>query len=299
MEMSLEESVQKVKSIKLIRFIFYPIIILRRVSLRIFKHRHVYYSELFSNVTEGSLVVKIKDVAGNFEIDARSEILQRILIRKGFEPETVLSIKRNVNIDKDAINVGANVGIFTVLLANLINEDRKVLAVEPTPLAFEYLTKNVNRNKLENKVVFYNGLCVDKKGTYTLNVIRGMEEFSSLGESNFQSIFNKPIEEIEVEGETMDNLVINNNFSYKINPGTIVIDVEGAEMNVLKGAKSIIGKFRPIIILEIHGDLLEKQGSSSKEVINYLLNEEYSVCNLTGRKIKHPFTGNIIAKPMA
>lgn len=297
MNISLEKTAQKVAANKLIRFICYPIIILRRIILRIIKWRYFFYSNLFSNVTEGSLVVEIKDVAGDFEIDVRSEILQRILMRKGFEPKTVLSIKKNVNIDKDAINVGANVGIFTVLLANLLNTDRKVLAVEPTPWAFEYLTRNVNRNKLENKVVFYNGLCVDKKGKYTLNVIRGMEEFSSLGKSTFQSIFNKPIEEIEVEGETIDNLVINNNFSHIICPGTIVIDVEGAEMKVLKGAKSIIGQFKPIIILEVHGDLLEKQNSSSKEVINFLLNEGYSVCNLAGGKIKHPFTGNVIAKP--
>ena len=266
--------------------------------MRIIKWRHFFYSKLFSNVTEGSLVVKINGVGGNFEIDARSEILQRILLSKGFEPETALAIKRNVNMNKDAINIGANIGIFTVLLANLINNDRKVLAVEPTPLAFNYLTKNVNRNKLDNKVVFYNGLCVEKTGKYTLNVIRGMEEFSSIGESSFQSIFDKPIEQIEVDGDTIDNLVLHNIFEPLLNPGTIVIDVEGAEMRVLRGAKSILGRFKPIIILEVHGDLLEKQNSSSKEVINYLLHEGYSVSNLTGGKINHPFTGNVLAKPI-
>jgi len=291
-------NIQKiVKTNGLFRFIFYPIIIIRRGVLRIINLRYFNYRKLFSNVTEGSLVVKIEDVGGDFEIDARSEILQRILLSKGFEPETASAIKGNVNKGKDAVNIGANVGIFTVMLANLIDNDRKVLAVEPTPLAFEYLGRNVTRNKLESKVIFYNGLCVEKKGKYTLNVIRGMEEFSSIGDSYFQSIFNRPIEEIEVEGETMDNLVINNNFHYLMEPGTIVIDVEGAEMNVLKGARSTLDRFKPIIILEVHGDLLEKQNSSSEEVINYLTDAGYLVSNLTGGKIQHPFTGNIIAKP--
>ena len=63
------------------------------------------------------------DIPGIFEIDARSDILKRILIGKGYEPATISFIKKNLITDKDAINVGANIGIFTILLANLINKD--------------------------------------------------------------------------------------------------------------------------------------------------------------------------------
>jgi FkbM family methyltransferase len=285
--------ISKVRNNKLLYFIFYPIILLNRSVLKLKNWQYPYYESLFSNVTEGSLVVKIKDIPGIFEIDARSDILKIILIGKGYEPHIISLVKKNCKQDKDAINIGANIGIFTILLASLINKERKVLAIEPTPLAFEYLTSNVKRNKLDGKVILFNGLCTDKKGKYNLNIIQGKEEYSSIGESFHQSRIKEKIDNIEVEGDTINNLVT----SHNLNPGTIVIDVEGAEMKVLNGAKEVIEQFAPVIILEIHSENLIKQGSSSKEVIDFLLKLGYSICDITGNKLTHPFTGNVIATP--
>ena len=285
----------KISSLKkntLFRFLFYPFILARRIY---FRQPKKYFCELlFSNVKEGSLVVTINDIPGSFEIDARSYILQRILSTKEFEEKTVRSIKKYININKDAVNIGANVGIFSVLMAQLISETQKVLSVEPTPLAFKYLKQNIERNGVSNKILLYNGICTDKAGTYDINTIIGKEEYSSIGNSIFMEDMTESIIKIQVPGETVDNLIA----KFTLNPGLMVIDVEGAEMKVLHGAGKMLREFKPIILLELHGDILINQQSSSAEVIDFLNNLGYRITNLNvNRKIKHPFTGHILAFP--
>ena len=284
----------KVKANTLVRFVFFPIILLRRFFLKNKNRPNHYFETFFSNVKEGSLVVSVKNIFGTFEIDARSHILQRILLNKDYEPEIVSLIEENIDFDKDAINVGANIGLFTILLAKLINKERRVLAIEPTPTAFKYLTNNIKRNEKEGKVVLYNGICSDTPGEFHLNTIAGKEEYSSLGKTYLTAEMKEEIHSIAVLGETIDNLV--NKFS--LNPGMLVVDVEGAEIKVLKGAKKTLEKYRPIIISELVDEFLEMQGTSAKEVVAFLLYNKYKVYDVAGNgEIQYPFCGSIIAIP--
>jgi len=238
-------------------------------------------------------VVEIKDLPGTYEIDIRSRILRRILLEKEYEPEIVALIKQQVEAGRDAINVGANVGIFAVLLARLIKDNRKVLAVEPTPLAFGHLVNNFKRNDLSDKAIFYNGVCGDSAGQYQLNTIVGKEEFSSIGDSYMNNAYGNVIQ-IQVEGETVDSLVTKSG----LDPGLMLVDVEGAEMKVLKGAASVLKNNKPIVISELVNDFLVGQGSSSEEVVRFLEDLGYEVKSTDDDgAIRHPFTGNIIAKP--
>ncbi len=150
--------------------------------------------------------------------------MKKILLSKDYEPEIVDLILRNIDPDKDAINVGANIGLYTNFLADKISNNSRVLAVEPTPNAFKLLTDNLLRNN-NSKVVLYNGIATNVSGKYKINVVPGNEEYSSIGEIAHLSINDKDHIIIEVKGETIDNLVKKHN----LNPGIIVIDVEGAE----------------------------------------------------------------------
>lgn len=284
----LKKITTQLKANKIIRFLSWPILISRKIYIN---RKIELYKELFTNAKEGSLVVEINDFPGTYEIDIRSNILRWILLNKNYEPEIVSLVKKCLKTDKDAVNIGANVGIFTVLFASLINKDRKVLAVEPTPLAFHYLVNNLKRNNLSDKVILYNGICNDLPGGYTLNTIQGKEEYSSVGETYMNNVYGN-IVQIKVEGETVNNLICN----FNLNPGIILIDVEGAEMKVLKGALKVLEKYKPIIISELVDDFLVKQGSSSKEVIDFLKELGYNVKNIeNNQEVIYPFSGNIIA----
>lgn len=194
------------------------------------------YEDLFSNVKGGNLEVTLKNIPGVFKIDARSHILGGILLTKEYETEIVNHIHNNIDPNKDAINVGANIGLFTNLLASSISDKCKVLAIEPTPNAFKSLEDNVECNGHSSKVITYNGIATDKSGDYNINVIPGKEEYSSIGEMVHPFTKNEEHVSVEVKGETIDNLVI----KFNLTPGIIVIDVEGAEYSVLKGSVNTI-----------------------------------------------------------
>ena len=62
----------------------------------------------------------------------------------------------------------------------------------------------------------------------------------------------------------------------------IKIDVEGAEMAVLRGASSIIKEHRPLLVIELSDKYLTRQGSSVLEVIEFLRAEKYKIVDVDG-----------------
>lgn len=279
-----------VKKNRLFHVLFYPILKLRH---EYFKRRNNSFADIFTNILEGSVVVNVNNIPGKYEIDARSHILQRVLITKEYEPVIVELIKKNIEPNKDAINIGANIGLFTNLMADNINQNCKCLAIEPTPNAYKLLKGNIARNGNYNKVIVYNGIATDKPGIYKINIIQGKEEYSSIGKIVMP--FNEPQKytSVDVEGDTVDNLVK----KYNLRPGIIVIDVEGAEYSVLKGSMNTIKNFMPVIISEIVDEFLIEQNSNSKQLIELLEGFGYIIKNAENSKNKFPFTGNLIAIP--
>ena len=278
-----------IKKKNFLYLLFLPFLKIRRLYL---KPLDKPFEQIFSNVKGGNVIVGLNNIQGSFEIDARSHILKRILLSKEYEPEIVSLILKNINPSHDAINIGANIGLFTNLIANEINLNNKVLAIEPTPNAFKLLEANIEHNSNSIKTLTYNGIATDKAGDYKINTIPGNEEYSTIGKMVHQSVKNKMHLSIEVKGETIDNLVVKNN----LKPGIIVMDVEGAEFLVLTGSIETLKKYHPTIITELDDNLLSQQNFDSNQVIKFLKNLKYKITDSEGNTPNFPFSGNIIAK---
>jgi len=254
-----------------------------------------FYQDVFSDVEEGSLVVNVPEFQGSFEIDFRSHILRRVLKNKSYEPELSTLVGKYLDPTKDAIDVGANIGFFTVLMSKNIEKSKRVLAIEPTPLAFHYLQNNVIRNGMRNKVISFQGVATDKNGTYPLNIIAGKEEYSSMGRIVHSSVEGLQQTIIKVPGDTIDNLVKQN----KLVPGFMKVDTEGAEMNVFRGAKRTIEEFQPVILTELSEKMLASLGNNVDKIVNFLRDLDYALIDLKNPKkqVRSGFEGSIIALP--
>ncbi len=142
------------------------------------------------------------------------------------------------------IDIGANIGKFSIILGRRSREKIKVISIEPHPKNFKILTKNIELNKLDN-VVVVNAACSDSKGYLDLyldeadtgghSIIKG-DNFPKMG-----------VRSIRVKTEKLDNIVKRQKIE-KVN--LIKVDVEGAEATVLMGAKKILKKSHPKIIFE-------------------------------------------------
>jgi FkbM family methyltransferase len=281
----------------MVRTVLSPLNAFRRLLFVNPKHEQFErsYERLVSDVQSGSVVVKIPGYGGSFEMDIRSHIFKRLLEFKSYEPEIVQAIVERMTPDKDAIDVGANIGLFTVLFAKTVRSDRRVLAIEPSPAVLSYLRNNIERNGVINRVSIFEGVASNKEGKADLHVIGGMDEYSSLSGIVHSNVRDHKSTAVRVTAKRLDDIVKQSG----LRPGIIKLDVEGAEYLALLGAVNMIREFRPIIVSELSDELLKGFGHSSKDVLSFLQQNGYDVQPLTlgVRKIDFPYVGDVLAIP--
>ena len=142
--------------------------------------------------------------------------------------------------NKDIIDAGAFTGDTSLPLSKITN--RNVYAFEPFEGSFKLLEKNIQDNDIKNIVPIKKSLG-NINGERTLflsgNNVQGITSDSNIREYD---------SELKVEETTIDRFVEENN----LNVGFITVDVEGAEMDLLKGAINTIKTQKPILNISIY-----------------------------------------------
>lgn len=173
------------------------------------------------------------------------------------------------------IDVGAYVdGWYTLFPAVLVGNSGHVYSFEPHPEFFKRLKANIFLNKLKN-------ITLVKKGVY--DKIQSVEFYveggcSSIVKTHAESYKKISTPKITIHTTTIDEFV-NTNKIKKLN--LIKIDVEGIEMNVLKGAKKTLQKMHPNLVIEVLDNQLKLGGSSKKEVLSFLKSLGYYAYSFT------------------
>ncbi len=175
------------------------------------------------------------------------------------------------------IDVGTNYGTSLLQFANLIGGKGRVFGFEPDPTNFEICKQNIQINPFTNLYVENFGL-----GNKECDVNLVIETESNRGSSRISKNINgNEFQQIKII--RFDNWIKEKKIE-KIN--LIKIDVEGYEMEVLKGAEQSIKKFKPILFIELDDKNLKLQNSSAKELISFLINLDYNIINsLTDKKV--------------
>ena len=218
------------------------------------------------------------DFKGQFQIDARSHIFGRALLDGEYEPELVRLCAELVDPHRDAVDVGANVGLFSVLLAHHLPE-RRVLAIEPSPAVVARLQANLVRNGVADRVPVFVGAASDQPGQVELSGIPGKEEYGTIGRPAHPGIWadapdrGARIQSVSVMSQPLDALVE----EHGLTPGFIKVDVEGAENLVISGARQTLQQHRPIVLSELSDRLLRANGTTAMEVVQIFLQLDYRV----------------------
>jgi FkbM family methyltransferase len=151
------------------------------------------------------------------------------------------------------VDVGAHIGRYTIISSNHVGPEGKVVAIEANPLVFEMLNKNVKLNNLTNVVCI--NYAVFSEQTKINLFLPGEKE-----ENNQDTIYNTIMKErarneqkyVVVNANTLDNILREQGMD-EGSVNWIKIDVEGAELDVLKGAHNILSKSQRIsLLVEIH-----------------------------------------------
>lgn len=216
-----------------------------------------------------------------FEMDLRLGRLQKILYLKPgcYEPQTERFIRQSVKLGMTVLDIGANTGYTTLLLADVVGPYGQVHAVEPTPANYELLQKNVSANGLKH-VHTYNIALSDRKGKVTLHIDPGNDGGNTIGNVTGEGW--KGHATITVDSETLDSfleLVGIGNIDF------IKIDVEGAESLVFAGARKLLSRpDAPVIVCEVGNEAQQLVGITELDLRKTLYGHGYTSYWLDGRK---------------
>lgn len=266
---------------KTLKLILSPLLSLRQFFIKKNYSKEKATIKGISKILVDDPIIWVDEFKGKFHIDINGDLFFRLITQKEYEPKLVKLCLKYLDEDKDIIDVGANIGFFTVLFAKNIN-NRRVLSIEPTKKALSRLHKNIELNKVKNIVTVFEGVASNKSDDIEIKTIAGKEEYSSIGKMNHPSVANEQWTTEKVKSTTLNELVYQNSLT----PGFIKIDVEGAEHLVFDGAIQVLKDYRPIILSELNDFLLKKNGSSAKEVIDLIISCEYDVYDPINPELK-------------
>ena len=214
-----------------------------------------------------SFIGEVKAKHGVFSFCHFDEFIGLAMREYGEFSEIELSLMSKFIMEGDVVfDIGANIGAFTVPLSKKVGKFGEVYAFEPQKLIYDILQDNVNKNNLNNTRVYNVGVG-EKEEELELNDI-DYSKVGNFGGVSFKyesSTFTKNIKnkKYKVRLTNLDQLIEIKKCNF------IKMDVELMELDILKGGRKFLKKFRPILWIENHQ-------SYPNKINKFLLKNDYN-----------------------
>lgn len=246
---------------KIFRFLF---------TFRFFRKRyHGIVFRIFQpfNMFKSVTVVSNYDKNLKMKLDLDEWIQQHIYFLGYFDPRGIRYIKNQLYEGEVFVDIGANVGAYSLIASRLVGKSGKVLAFEPASKCFLRLSKNISMNGLTN-IIAERKAVLEKNTQIDLHI-------ASIHNLGMSSIFHHTSESgvtEKVEAVSLDDYAEKKSIQHI---SLIKIDIEGAELLALRGMKRIIEKFRPRILIELKEETLAKSEFQVNDINEFLMNAGY------------------------
>ena len=248
-------------------------------DIRNFRRNFFYY--IFYRAIRRFLNRDIKVKIYNFFVwcSFRKNKMSHSIIRKcDFEDLKELNLIKIRSEDKSTLifDCGSNFGFYSLYLASL-NENNQVIAFEASPKTYQELKKNIEENEFKN--IQCHNLALTNNENQTLTFFESSNDWeSSLIESNFNNKTKTNISSAKLDS-------FEDRIEKKNQHIVIKLDVEGYEMQVLDGAKKIIEKYSPIIILEF-SIFIDKDNKFNYDYLkSFLVQYDYLIFNTNYQEV--------------
>lgn len=221
-------------------------------------------------------VIEVNDFDGTLKVElSLSEHMQRRIFWMGYyNRDIILLLKVILKERMTVIDIGANIGEITLVAAKLTGPAGRVIAFEPIDRIADKLQSHIDRNQLPQVTVVRAGMS-DKNGSAPIYASHDHEQEDDENEglgSLFAANTGETILQI-IPLTTLDNFL---DARKDIHPDVIKIDIEGAELPCLRGARRTIERFSPLLIIEVQKHSAGIAGYSQKDILDYLASLGYS-----------------------
>ncbi len=224
-------------------------------------------------------ITKVKDF--KFIISNPNDCIQKTLLQgrlwNRIMLEYIETLIKKYNV-KHFLNIGAHIGTISIPLSKNV---QRITAIEAYPPTYNLLLENINLNEIQNikaynfavgdrndKIYFldenHDRLINNSGGMHVINDDDIKNNIRSAKLSNKKIVAEmRPLNEMKIDKFEL-----------------MLVDIEGSEDRFLRGAKEIIARYRPIIIIEIWDNQKRKEENmknTREEIINTILNMNYQL----------------------
>jgi FkbM family methyltransferase len=214
--------------------------------------------------------VWVPDFDGNLKMCLQlSDHMQRRIFWMGYYSSDIVAIlKEMLKPGMVVLDVGANIGEITLVSAQLVGSDGAVISFEPVSAIADKLVEHVQINGLSQIVINRYGLGKEMRENMPIYVSCGQR--SADPHNGLASLYGQAegaalIGYIDVS--TLDESVLSLQLS---RVDLIKIDIEGGEYDCLLGAKDVLKKYRPMLIVEVQEFTAKKAGWNTGVLFQYL-----------------------------
>ena len=213
----------------------------------------------------------------SFVLNFRKDV-DRYLFFDSFENETLKLFQCMVGREDVVVDVGANIGIYSVIASKKNSGGGKVIAFEPSDWANSRLLLNIELNGCRNVTVFGNAVS-EKRETL---------QFHMCDDDAYNSIGAKPMHEVKtvknVEAIALDDFIPSLGIS---RVDLLKIDTEGADYLVVKGFEKHLRKEdAPVIFCEYNRNIISGYEFQIHELYTFLVSLGFTIYELNGQALK-------------
>lgn len=193
------------------------------------------------------------------QVDVADWLGRHVYVTGEYEPSTTCVVKALLQPGGTFLDIGANIGYFTLLAAKCVGPSGKVLSFEPVPYVRERLISNVKLNRYRHcnvrseaisneagEVQFYQGPA-DHVGISSLRKLDGECQI------------------LRVQTQKLDDVLPDD-----LHVSMMKIDIEGAEFQALEGMQGCLGRCHPDLIIEVTRDYLQGMDHAPEDLLKIL-----------------------------
>jgi len=242
--------------------------------------RNLLHTKEENGLTDAQFVtISYKEVFFDLLLDPANGLIDESIYTTGvWEPNVSSFIYDQLNDGNVFLDVGANIGYFSLLSAKRVGSSGQVIAFEPIGTLATQLERSVEKNSLTN-IKLIRSACGEREASMKIGKYK-----HNIGKS---SLIDAGMEQLETE--TVSVLTIDSVLENTHRLDLIKIDVEGFEPEVLMGARKTLSRLRPVIILEFGPKrMLSKVGGadSTTAMFELLKSLNYKIRSIKGEEVQ-------------
>ena len=224
--------------------------------------------------------------------------LDQSLLSGNFENAETRFVERFLQAGMTVLDIGAHHGFYTLLASKLVGPTGRVVSFEPSPRERVRLERHVRLNKCGNVRIEQTALGASP-GKAELFLVEGMEDYCN---SLRPPAVNAETRRVPVNVTTLDEFLSSTRLT---GVHFIKLDVEGAELEVLKGASNLLRQSsRPVFMIEVYDIRTKPWGYAARDIVRFLMERTFEWYSLDESGMPRPvdatspsFDANLVAVP--